>query len=82
MIHIAKDIDSHVEHGYSRESSRVPLFLVSFNGGVQTIGEFSNNGDRPFCSWQVLLLCSVDSLFENEEGDDDGEGCRSDSFTE
>lgn len=67
---------AHVEHRDRGERTRVPLLLVLLQGGVQRVGEFSNDGDRPLVAWEVGLLGAVVDLLVDEQGDDDGEDGR------
>ena len=64
----------HVEDANGTESTRVPLFLVVFEGGVQRICELANDGDSPGSTGEMTLLVAIDSLLEGEEGEDDGGG--------
>ena len=66
----------HVEDRDGREGARVPLLLVVGQGGVERIGEFANDGDRPLVTRQMGLFTAVDDLLEDQERDDSREDRR------
>jgi len=47
---------------------------------VETVGEFTDDGDGPFGAWEVLLFRTVDCLFEDKQGNDQCEDSGSDGF--
>lgn len=70
----------HVEYRDGGEGTRVPLRFVVLEGGVETVGEFTDDGDGPFGAWEVLLFRTVDCLFEDKQGNDQCEDSGSDGF--
>lgn len=66
----------HVEHGDTRKGSRVPLLLVVGEGGVERVGELSDDRNGPLVTGKVGLLGAVDGLLEEQEGQDDGQDRR------
>lgn len=63
---------SHVEDADRAEGTRVPLFFVALHGRRHGISEFSDERNSPFGAWEMTLLVTIDGLFEDEEGSDEG----------
>jgi hypothetical protein len=54
--------DIHVENTSNAQSTTSPLSLVPIQRGIHRIGEFTDDGDGPFSSWEMSLFRSVNQL--------------------
>lgn len=56
------------------------MLFITGKSRFKTVGKFTNKRNRPFISWKLSLLGTVDDLLENEEGDDYGKNCSGGGF--
>jgi hypothetical protein len=70
----SKSMSLHIKDADGTEIPETPLLYVTLHGGMEGIGEFTDDGDGPRRTGQMTLFVSVHGLLEDEQGDDDGEG--------
>lgn len=67
-----KKLYEHMENAEGAKLSFSPLLFVIFESGMKTVGEFANNWNGPFITWQRAFFGSINGLLEEEEGEQDG----------